>query len=662
MDYFGFDKGEAFDAHTYFGAHVVEKGVVFRTFAPAATGVAVIGEFNGWTDHPMSSHYNGRFWECWIENAVPGQMYKYRIYKKDGSFTDHADPFAFWSEKRPGTASVIYDLHNYEFHDEEWMKSRTDCKDAPLNIYEMHFGSWRRKDGESIRIWPLNPSKAEEKESSDKALEADQKKISAEACEAVLEKKDEVPQDEAIKELVTVAEDGSVDVSGGWYQYDELADLLIPYLKENGYNYVELMPLNEYPADESWGYQATGFFSATSRYGEPKGLKKFIDACHQNGIGVILDIVTVHFAKNDYGLMFYDGEALYEYPHPAVGFSEWGTCNFMHSAGLVRSFLQSASDFWLEEYHFDGLRFDAIGNLIYWQGNQARGENKNALMFLRNMNAGLKAKYPTAMLIAEDSTAYPNVTKPVSEGGLGFDYKWDLGWMNDTLDYFKEYPEYRSGKYHKLTFSMQYFYNENYMLPFSHDEVVHGKATIVQKMAMFYAGKFPQARALYLYMFLHPGKKLNFMGNEIAQMREWDEKKEQDWFILKYPFHDSFHHFIMDLNHLYLEHSAMWERDFERGGFEWKEADAVSQNLYCFRRISSKESLLCLFNFSGETQSYYFTPNFSGSWTLLLDSDEQKYSGETLREKTEVLKIKNGETVEIRIPAFSGRCYLEIGE
>ncbi len=618
MDYFGFDRGDAFDAHTYFGAHVVEKGVVFRTFAPAAKGVAVIGEFNDWTEQPMNSLYNGRFWECWVENAKPGQMYKFRIYKQDGSFIDHADPFAFWSELRSGTASVIYDLRNYEFDDKGWMQSRTDCKDRPLNIYELHFGSWRRKDGE------IRKSQDSDAEESD--------------------------------------ENQEVDVSKGWYRYEELADLLIPYLQENGYNYVELMPLNEYPADESWGYQATGFFSATSRYGEPKGLKQFINACHQSGIGVILDIVTVHFAKNDYGLMFYDGEALFEYPHPAVGFSEWGTCNFMHSSGAVRSFLQSASNFWLEEYHFDGLRFDAVGNLIYWQGNQARGENRDALMFLRNMNRGLKEMHPSAMLIAEDSTAYPNVTRSVEDGGLGFDYKWDLGWMNDTLDYFREYPEYRSGKYHKLTFSMQYFYNENYLLPLSHDEVVHGKATILQKMAMYYAGKFPHARALYLYMFLHPGKKLNFMGNEIAQIREWDERIEQDWFILKYPFHDSFHKFMIDLNHLYLEHSAMWERDFDRGGFEWKEADAVSQNLYCFRRISSKESLLCIFNFSGEIQSYYFTPNFTGSWTLLLDSDESKYSGETLRDKTEILKIRQGETIEFRIPAFSGRCYLEKGD
>lgn len=407
-----------------------------------------------------------------------------------------------------------------------------------------------------------------------------------------------------------------------------MANILIPYLKEYGYNYIEIMPLSEHPCDESWGYQNTGFFSPTSRYGTADELMAFIDACHQHDIGVILDFVPVHFAVDGYALANYDGTALYEYPNQDVGVSEWGSCNFMHSRGEVRSFLQSAANYWLTEYHIDGIRMDAISRIIYWQGDPARGVNNTAVDFIREMNRGLKERHPNAMLSEEDSTSYPGVTRPVSEGGLGFDYKWDMGWMNDTLDYFRTDPVYRPANYHKLTFSMMYYYNDAFLLPFSHDEVVHGKATIIQKMNGGYDGKFPQARALYMYMYAHPGKKLNFMGNEIGQFREWDEKREQDWDILTYPIHDAFHRFMKNLNLLYLEHPALYRNDYSTDGFRWIDCHQEERCIYAFERISEKERLLAVFNFSDQTQEdYEITLDNAKKLTLLLASDASEYGG-----------------------------------
>lgn len=612
MDLRDFYDGEEFEAYDYLGAHPDGDGVVFRTYAPAAADVSVIGEWDGWEENGMHHVGNGQFWECRQEDARPGQMYKFRIYRQDGGYTDHADPYAFSSELRPGTASVIADLSSWKFHDEEWLAERAVNFDRPLNIYELHLGSWRRKDDPEEHVRALDAAK--------KAGEG-------------------------------------IDVSDGWFHYDEIGGQLIPYLKENHFNCVEIMPLNEYPADESWGYQALGFFSATSRYGRPEGLQKLIDQLHGAGISAVLDIVTVHFAVNDYGLWHYDGTPLYEYPNQDVSHSEWGSCNFSHSRGDVQSFLNSASDFWISKYHFDGLRFDAVGNLIYWQGDESRGVNTNTIEFLRKMNGGLKRRHRDVMLIAEDSSAWPGVTKSVDEGGLGFDYKWDMGWMNDTLNYFRTDPPYRPVNYHKLTFSMQYFYNERYILPLSHDEVVHGKATIIQKMAGGYDRKFPQARVLYLYMFLHPGKKLNFMGNEIAQFREWDEKREQDWELLKYPAHDGFHRYFAELCGLYLEHSALWEMDYDRNGFEWLEADAADRCVYVFRRRSSTEGILCLFNFSDSVQRYTYCCGGEEQIDLLIDTDDVRFGGATAKPAETVIIPKGGR--DIMLPPFSGRCYAE---
>ena len=564
MDFHGFYTGKIFNAYQYLGAHITDSGVVFRTFAPGAQKVSLIGECSQWREYEMNRVYDGSFWECYVDGASAGSMYKYRIYEKSGSCVDHCDPYGFGMELRPNSASIVRDLNSYQFHDSAWMLSRSDCKNRPLNIYELHFGSFRK------------PS----------------------------ERVDD------------------------WYTYEEMADILIPYLKQNGYNYLEIMPLNEHPCDESWGYQSTGFFSPTSRYGTADQLKAFVDACHQNSIGVIMDFVPVHFAVDGYALAQFDGTALYEYPHAAVGVSEWGSLNFMHSRGEVRSFLQSAANYWLAEFHVDGLRMDAISRMIYWQGDPGRGVNLDAVKFLQYMNRGLKTLHPTAILIAEDSTSYPNVTKSVSENGLGFDYKWDMGWMNDTLDYCRTAPAYRGMNYHKLTFSMMYYYHDHFLLPLSHDEVVHGKATILQKMNGQYEKKFPQARILYMYMYAHPGKKLNFMGNEIGQLREWDEKRQQDWNLLDFPVHREFHRFMMDLNHIYLQHLALSEKDYDPDGFRWLDCHQEERCIYAFERIGSSERIIAVFNFSNCEQIYQLKVRNSQTVQVLLSSNWVIYGGD----------------------------------
>ena len=591
MDLYGFYTGKIFDAYQYLGAHLQDRGVCFRTFAPAASRITVIGEFNNWQEWEMNKISDGNFWELFVPDAAEGMMYKYCIYDRAGNRVEHCDPYGFGMELRPNSASVIRDMKSYSFSDEEWMNSRSDCRQKPLNIYEVHMGSFKKPE----------------------------------------------------------------DKPDAWYTYKEMADILIPYLKKNGYNYLEIMPLNEYPCDESWGYQATGFYSPTSRYGTAGQLKYFVDVCHQNGIGVIMDFVPVHFALDSYGLAMYDGTSLYEYPNSAVGVSEWGSCNFMHSRGEVRSFLQSAANYWLTEYHIDGLRMDAISRAIYWQGDPARGVNGNAVEFLQYMNQGLKKLHPSAILAAEDSTSFPKVTDPVDHGGLGFDYKWDMGWMNDTLDYFRTDPEYRSREYHKLTFSMMYYYDARFLLPLSHDEVVHGKATILQKMNGDYDGKFPQARAFYMYMYAHPGKKLNFMGNEFGQLREWDEKREQDWMLLDYPIHSGFARFMKDLNILYLEHSALWEKDYEADGFQWIDCHQEESCVYVFQRTGKTERIIAAFNFSDRDLSYELRLPRCQKITELLRSDMEIYGGNRKRRRP-ARKITDG-MYQAELPAFSAVYY-----
>ena len=586
MDMQAFYTGQAFDAYEFFGAHTYFGGTHFAVWAPAAQYVQVVGEFG---EYGMHRTYAG-VWEADVNGADAGMAYQYRVTGANGRCVDHCDPYGFAMKLRPDGRSIIAERPT-GFADEAWLAARSKNYDKPLNIYEVHMGSWQQK------------------------------------------------------------EDGS------WYTYAELAELLPAYCKKYGYTHLELMPLAEYPFDGSWGYQTTGFFAPTSRYGTPDELAQFINACHKQGIGVILDFVPVHFAVDEYGLKEFDGTPLYEYPAASVGQSEWGSCNFMHSRGEIRCFIQSCADYWLRVFHADGLRMDAVSRLIYWQGDPNRGVNGSTLEFLKGMNAGLQQRHPTAILIAEDSTNFPKVTAPVEYGGLGFDYKWDLGWMNDTLDYFKKTPEERKHNLSKLTFSMMYAWNEHYILPFSHDENVHGKATIVQKMYGEYEGKFPQARALYLYMAIHPGKKLDFMGNEFAQLREWDESREQDWSVLKYPNHDSFRVFRKALNEAYLQNDGFWLREYDPAAFRWLDCAHPEKNACAIWRQGSEGGVLAAFNF-GDTEltDYVLTLPQKGKLTLLLDTDWTIFGGSTTK-PAKGKALPAADKLTLNLPPFSGVLY-----
>lgn len=601
MDFHQYYMGQEFDCHQYFGAHQnEEEGYTFRTFAPNASKISLIGDFNNWKEQDMGRLNDRAFFELSVSEAKPGDRYKYRIYKHDGSYMDHNDPYGRQTELRPQNASIVVADEEYPFQDQAWMEARKDkaglFKNEPLNIYEIHAGSWRQH------------------------------------------------------------EDGS------WYSYRELADELIPYVKENGYNWIEMMPISEHPFDGSWGYQSTGFFSPTSRYGTPEDLKYFVDQCHENGIGVLLDFVPVHFAVDDFALANYDGTPLYEYPNQAVGKNEWGSCNFMHSRGEVRSFLNSSANYWLDEFHFDGLRLDAVSNLIYWQGDSRRGVNGMTIGFLQNFNKGLKERHPGSLSIAEDSSAYKGVTGPADQGGLGFDMKWDLGWMNDTLAFFRTPFEQRKDNYHKLTFGMVYFYDENFLLPLSHDEVVHGKGTIVNKMYGSEQEKLQQARALYLYMLSHPGKKLNFMGNELAQLREWNEAKGQDWNLMEDADHKAFHDFIRDLNKVYEGTPALYQKDYDKDGFEWIQADDPDHLVYAYIRKGDEgtKDVLCIFNFSDQDLSGYelklkgvYADQMIKEARALLSSDWPQYGGKSEPFAEEFVIEPDG--FKVNLPALSGK-------
>ncbi len=589
MDMHEFYMGNVFDAYEFFGAHPTPDGTVFRTFAPSADRITIIGEWNDWQEENMIK--DGHVWSYFSARAKKGQMYKYVIYSSLGR-VEHCDPYGFAMELRPNFASIITDLDEYKFTDGEWLEKRSKNYNEPLNIYEVHLGSWH-----------TDP-----------------------------------------------------DNENGWYSYSDIADKLIKYVKKHHYTHIEFMPLSEHPADCSWGYQNTGFFAPTSRYGTPAQLMKLIDKCHKNDIGVIMDFVPVHFAIDGYALAKYDGTCLYEYPDSDVTISEWGTCNFIHSRREVCCFLQSAANYWLEKYHFDGLRMDAISRAIYWQGKPERGVNKCTVDFLKKMNSGLHALHPTAMLIAEDSTAFPKVTAPVEYDGLGFDYKWDLGWMNDTLDYFRTPPAERKYHHGKITFSMQYFYNELYLLPISHDENVHGKATVIQKMWGDYEVKFPQARAFYMYMYSHPGKKLNFMGGEFAQFREWDETREQDWDMLKYPLHDSFLRYMTDLEKLYTTRPSLYNGEYNPDCFKWILPDESDRSVFAYKRCAENETTICLLNFSDREQNITIPADGLTDLKELINSDSNIYSGETEVKHSVKIKPAGGE-FSVKLSPFSGRLF-----
>lgn len=556
-----FINGQSSRAYEALGAVKTDKGIRFSTYAPHARNVELC--LNG-DILPMERDQRG-VWTT-VCAAKEGDIYQYIITTPTLEKHYRSDPFAAYSEVRPQNASVVYDIDSYSWNDDEWLSKRDKCYEKPMNIYEVHFGSWRIKEG---------------KEETER-----------------------------------------------FYTYEEMIDLLIPYVKEMGYTHIELLPLTEYPFDGSWGYQVSGYFSATSRYGDPRGLMKFIDACHEEGIGVILDFVPVHFVRDFYALHIYDGGFLFESDNEYDRYSEWGTALFDYSKPHVLSFVKSSVNFWIEKYHVDGLRYDAVANLIYRHGHTDDAVNDSGIWFLKNTNYTIQKMHPDVMLFAEDSTNYTKVTAPVEFGGLGFDYKWDLGFMNDTIDYIKTPPYERRNHHNKMTFSMSYFYNDLFILPYSHDEVVHGKKTMVDKVFGSQQEQFATIRTLYTFQFTHPGKKLNFMGNELGEYLEWRDEKELGWNLLTYPIHDSLHEYVKALHKLYLEQPALYKSDYNSTSFRWIDADNKNQSIYAFRRSDpSGKTLYMVFNFSGNYQNYSLSVEQNGAYKELLNSDRDIYSG-----------------------------------
>ncbi len=506
------------------GAHLHEtdgvKGVSFAVWAPNARRVSVIGDFNRWDGRlfPMRQMGSSGIWEIFVPEIGPGTVYKYEIKTAKGELRIKTDPYAFAMELRPGTASIVWKLEAYEWHDDAWMTTRSErnLRQEPMAIYEVHLGSWMRVAEEENR----------------------------------------------------------------WLTYRELAPRLVEHAKKFGFTHVEIMPVAEHPFDGSWGYQVTGYYAPTSRFGNPDDFKYFVDACHQHGIGVIMDWVPAHFPKDDYSLRLFDGTALYEHVDPREGeHAEWGTLIFNFGRHEVRNFLMANALFWLDKYHIDGLRVDAVASMLYldygrqdgeWIPNRYGGnENLEAIEFFRELNKAVYGLFPGCFTIAEESTAWTGVTSPAHLGGLGFGFKWDMGWMHDTLLYFSKDPVHRKYHHNNLTFSMMYAYSENFVLPFSHDEVVYGKGSLLRKMPGDDWQKFANLRLLLAYMYTHPGKKLLFMGSELAQWDEWYHEKGLDWHLQSDSMHKAFQQFMMDLGRLYLEHSALWELDPFPEGFSW---------------------------------------------------------------------------------------------
>ena len=592
-----YHEGNSLEAYRFFGAHPEKEGVRFTVYAPNAQAIQVIGSFDDWKNkgHKMRKVDERGTWSLYIKGVKPGDTYKYRITQATGRVVDKMDPYAFYSELRPNTASIVEDLKWDKWSDEKKKKKRNKGFNEPVNIYEVHLGSWMKEEDEDF------------------------------------------------------------------VNYRKIAKKLIQYVKKNNFTHIELMPLCEYPFDGSWGYQCSGYFSVTSRYGSCQDLMYLVNEAHKAGIGVIMDFVPVHFVKDDFSLSYFDGTPVYEYPQAHDADSQWGTANFDLWKEEVRSFLMSAASFWIDVYHFDGLRMDAISNAIFWHGNKQLGVNEGALNFIKRMNFLLNERYQgKIMLIAEDSTDFPNVTKSTFEGGLGFDYKWDLGWMNDTLKYLKKDPVYRKWHHNNITFSMAYFYSERFLVEFSHDEVVHGKATIVNKMWGTYEQKFAQLRALYLYMFTHPGKKLNFMGNELAHWREWDETKENDWFLLGYPIHDAFHKYFAKLGEMYKTEKALYEDDYNWESFEWIDADNADKNMFSYIRKGKDKDYVIVLNFSPNHYEHeVFGVIQKGMYKEVLNTEWSCYGGtlDAAPQKCHAVRVSRNNKpymIEVSVPAFGG--------
>ena len=613
-----FHQGTDYRAYEFLGAHKTKDGYVFRTWAPRADEIYVVGDWNGWerTD-PMKRISEGGVWEALIkaDHDISCENYKYLVVGGDRE-TYKADPYAVYDETLIHTASKVYELPAYEWHDGEWMTERghTAWRDgkfypSPMNVYELHLGSWRTRDGRS-------------------------------------------------------------NVDGDAYlTYREIADQLVEYMCEMGYTHVELLPVAEHPYDGSWGYQICGYYAPTSRYGRPEDFMYFVDKLHSSGIGVIMDWVPAHFPKDSHGLYEFDGHPTYEYQgKDRMEHKAWGTRCFDLGRNEVQCFLISNALYWLRHYHIDGLRVDAVASMLYldydrgpgeWTPN-VYGENKSleAMAFLRKLNDTIHAEFSDAMMIAEESTAWYGVTKSPEIGGLGFNFKWNMGWANDMFDYVQCDPAFRGGCHGKLTFPMMYAYSENYILPVSHDEVVHGKKSLLDKMFGSYEEKFAGMRAFLVYMMTMPGKKLMFMGQEFGQFREWDYENQLEWFLLDYGTHRHLCDFTAAINHLYLAVPALWEVDDSWDGFEWVRVDDGDHNVIAYkRRDKNGGEVWVVVNFSGSAWADYTLPvKRSGTYRMLINSEWQRFGG-TVR-KTTLTARKNaisGEfEVKFDLPAFSG--------
>jgi 1,4-alpha-glucan branching enzyme len=579
-----FGEGRHEEIYKKLGAHVTKvgrtKGVSFAVWAPRARAVSVVGDFNGWngSNHQMQQLGNSGVWQLFIPKLPAGSLYKFEIRGANGRSLFKADPYAQYTEAPPDTSSIIYSS-KYKFRDAKWIKGRATRQHyrEPLSIYEVHFGSWRRQ----------------------------------------------------------------VENDNRSFTYREMAEPLADYVTQMGFTHVEFLPLKEHPYGPSWGYQVTYYYAPSARYGEPDDLRYLVDYLHQRGIGVIMDWVPAHFPKDAWALGRFDGSALYEHLDPRKGeHPDWGTYIFNYGRNEVRNFLVANALYWFNEFHIDGLRVDAVASMLYldysrkegeWLPNQFGGrENLEAIAFLKELNEVTHRAYPGILMIAEESTAWPMVSRPIYDGGLGFDFKWNMGWMHDTLKYFQTDPLFRAGNHDKLTFGLVYAWSENFILPFSHDEVVHMKGSLLSKMPGTSEQKFATLRALYAYMWAHPGKKLLFMGGEFGQWREWNETESLDWHLLEDPLHGGVQKLVQDLNRVYQPENALWEADSAPAGFEWIDVDNAPENIVAFVRRSpdSGREVICVCNFSAVQKNGYRVERLSeGDYDLIINTDAGVYGG-----------------------------------
>ncbi|MED4475513.1 1,4-alpha-glucan branching protein GlgB [Oceanobacillus caeni] len=582
QDIYLFHQGTNYRSQHFLGCHLIEwegkQGFRFLVWAPNAKEISVVGDFNDWNGefHFLERLNHEGLWVGFFTDVKENQAYKYRIISPSGEVRMKADPYARKSELRPGTASLTLSPSTYHWQDDHWSKKKEvyNPHTSPISIYEVHLGSWKKKE------------------------------------------------------------------SGEFYTYRELAKKLIPYVKSLGYTHIELLPLAEHPFDLSWGYQITGYFSVTARYGSPDDFKYFVDQCHANELGVIMDWVPGHFCKDDFALRRFDGKPLYEYADPKKAEkSTWGTLTFDFGRPEVQSFLISNALYWLEEYHLDGIRVDAVASMLYlnfdrqdWEekiyNTYGGEENLEAYAFLRKLNEVIFSYEPSALMMAEDSSDVPLITAPTYSGGIGFNFKWNMGWMNDMLSYMKKDPVHRKWHHNLLTFSFMYTHSENFLLPLSHDEVVHGKKSLLDKMPGDQWQQFANLRLLYGYMTCHPGKKLIFMGAELAQYAEWKDKEQLDWHLLDYPLHHGIFHYVKELNHFYLKNPELFELDHDPGGFEWIDPHNIDQSIIAFRRKSKDKEIIIVCNFTPNVYyDYKVGVPTSGIYEEIFNSDQEKYGG-----------------------------------